>query len=128
MVSGIQKRLPQRLNLRVLIMALTQSGDTICKDFICQHASIYRTLATAYSTSFELIIKKTMPITLYDLKKTKKQDDRDAWSPNTWKTRFLLNVKVWHYGLLYAFGIDLYHERSNLLLGLGLYHDFLTFP
>ncbi|KAG2178862.1 hypothetical protein INT43_001708 [Umbelopsis isabellina] len=35
----------------------------------------------------------TSTIKLYDLKGTRSPDDKLSWSPNTWKARYLLNIK-----------------------------------
>lgn len=35
-----------------------------------------------------------MSIVLYDLKRTRDSKEGNPWSPNTWKTRFVLNIKV----------------------------------
>jgi hypothetical protein len=41
-----------------------------------------------------LKVEKKMSIVLYDLKRTRDLNEANPWSPNTWKTRFLLNIKV----------------------------------
>ncbi|KAG2178861.1 hypothetical protein INT43_001707 [Umbelopsis isabellina] len=46
-------------------------------------------------------------ITLYDLKRTRRPEDRESWSCNTWKTRILLNIKGLDYKTNYLHFLEI---------------------
>ncbi|KAG2180720.1 hypothetical protein INT44_003727 [Umbelopsis vinacea] len=48
-----------------------------------------------------------MSIVLYDLKRTRDLNEANPWSPNTWKTRFLLNIKGLDYTTKYLHFLDI---------------------
>ncbi|KAG2180719.1 hypothetical protein INT44_003726 [Umbelopsis vinacea] len=56
-----------------------------------------------------------MSIKLYDLKKTRSLDDRRPWSPNTWKTRYLLNIKGLDYSTEYLHFLDIPETIGKLV-------------